>query len=472
MRSAAQLCLALAAGLAAPAAAFAPAARRAAAAAPTRLSLVGPEHLADPLAAAGLASSDPAALSAAASDHLQHLLSSTSTLLADAAAAADDAAKDEGWWNSYLEFMKGALIKVHDVVDEPLKSVGIEKTWGPSIFLFTAGVRSLLIPLSVQQSKSSEYMKALKPYQDQIKKKFKDNQDMMNKATSKLFEDANQNPLAGCGLSLVQLPIFLGLYRAVTRLAKDGAIDEPFLWIPTLQGPVSPPNYRGLEWLTEGWTTIDSIPTPSMGWDTTLRFLAMPLILVLGQKLTMTALTPPVDTEGMSDEEKEQNDRSQLILKFLPLLIGFFSLQVPAGLTIYWFTSNFFTLSQSLVVKQYYKVNPPEFELPDYWDALDDPDAMSAEEKRMAAEAGLASGPKWVDVLDEAQFHYVVDRSPMREGSEAWERAQKGGKLAIPDEMVAWVAAGVAIEAANGSHAEGSAVAMDSEKEGAKATAA
>ena len=122
-------------------------------------------------------------------------------------------------------------------------------------------------------------------------------------------------------------------------------IDEPFLWIPTLQGPVSPPNYRGLEWLTEGWTTIDSIPTPSMGWDTTLRFLAMPLILVLGQKLTMTALTPPVDTEGMSDEEKEQNDRSQLILKFLPLLIGFFSLQVPAGITIYWFTSNFFNAS-------------------------------------------------------------------------------------------------------------------------------
>ena len=76
------------------------------------------------------------------------------------------------------------------------------------------------------QTKSAEYMKALKPYQNEIKEKFADNKDMQNRALSKLFEDANQNPLAGCLISLLQLPIFLGLYRSVTLLAKEGKVGE------------------------------------------------------------------------------------------------------------------------------------------------------------------------------------------------------------------------------------------------------
>ncbi len=235
----------------------------------------------------------------------------------------------------------------------------------------------------------------------EIREKFKDNKDAQNRAIAKLYEDANQNPLAGCLVSLAQLPIFLGLYRGVRLLAIDGELDESFLWIPSLQGPVTAESdYRGLDWLLQGWQhTADGSWTPSLGWETTLAFMIMPVVLVLGQSLSMQILTPPID-DSMGDEEREQMEKSQVILKFLPLLIGFFSLQVPAGLTIYWFTSNFFTLAQSLVVRAYYKANPPKIELPDYWDALEDMDSMSPEEKRKAAEAGISVGPKWEDLLD------------------------------------------------------------------------
>jgi YidC/Oxa1 family membrane protein insertase len=240
-------------------------------------------------------------------------------------------------------------------------------------------------------------MKALKPYQDEIKEKFADNKDMLNRATAKLFEDANQNPLAGCLISILQLPILIGLYRSITLLAKDGQLQEPFLWIPSLEGPVTAPTYRGMEWLTQGW--VDGVP--SLGWETTLAFLIMPVLLVLGQSVSMKVLTPnTTDDENMSAEEKEQAEKTQGFLKFLPLLIGYFSLQVPAGLTIYWFTSNLYQLSQSLAVKGYYKANPPQIELPDYWDALDDVASMSPEERRKAAEAGVAVGPKWEDIMD------------------------------------------------------------------------
>lgn len=378
---------------------------------------------------------------AAAISHVADLISSSATLLADAADAAAEVvpADDGGWWQNYLDLFKSGLMGVHNTIDGPLRSVGWTQTWGPSIFLFTAGVRSILIPISLQQSKSSEYMKALKPYQDEIKEKFKDREELANRATAKLFEDAGQNPLQGCLISFAQIPIFLGLYRSVTLLAKDGQLNEPFLWIPSLEGPVTAPAYRGMEWLTENWTpALDGgLPTPSLGWATTLAFLVMPCILVLGQSITMSILQPPVD-ENLGDEEKEQLERSQLILKVLPLMIGYFSLQVPAGLTIYWFTSNFFTLSQSLAVKAYYKANPPDIELPDYWDALDDVENMSAEDRRAAASAGINAGPKFDDLLDEAKFHYVIERQPLREGSPAWERAQ-AKKTPVPEEMVGWV---------------------------------
>jgi len=381
-------------------------------------------------------------------DHaFDHVLRSSSHLLSDAAAvtanSVDAVKEDDGWWQQYLQVFKGFLSGVHDVVDPPLRSVGITQTWGISIFLFTTMVRLALAPISVQQTKSAEYMKALKPYQDQIKAKFKDNDDMKNRATAKLFEDAKQNPLAGCLVSIIQLPILLALYRSVTLLAKEGRLDEPFLWIPSLEGPVSAPAYRGMEWLTEGWTFADgSLPVPSLGWETTLAFLVMPVILVLGQKFTMSALTAEggQDTSAMSDEEKEQFEKSQGVLKFLPLLIGFFSLQVPAGLTIYWFTSNLATLVQSLGVKAYYKANPPEIVLPDYWDALEDTGKeLSPEQKRTAAEAGINTGPTFQEMTDEADFHYIVPRKPLRLEDPAWARVQASGHAEIPDEFKEWV---------------------------------
>ena len=266
-----------------------------------------------------------------------------------------------------------------------------------------AGVRSLLVPFSIQQSKSSEYMKALKPYTKKIKEKYAD-QSMQNRAIAKLYEDAEQNPLAGCITSFAQIPIFLGLYRSVTRLAAEDRLDEPFLWIPSLEGPVTAEtNYRGMDWLTQGW--VDGVPP--LGWETTLAFLVMPVILVLMQSFTMSVLQQP-DDESASEEEKQQLQKTKNILKFLPLMIGFFSLQVPAGLTIYWFTSNLFTVSQSLIIRAYYAANPPEIKLPDYWGALDKGDEMTADEKREAAMAGLATGPSFDQLMDGKLLNFFV----------------------------------------------------------------
>lgn len=282
-------------------------------------------------------------------------------------------------------------------------------------------------------------MKALRPYITEIKERYKGNEDATNRAVGKLYEDANQNPLAGCLTSLAQIPVFLGLYRGIRWLAYEDKLNEPFLWIPSLEGPVGPPNYQGLDWLIQGWTPgVDGgLPTPGMGWETTLAFLVMPVVLVVLQSATMQVLQPPVD-DNMSDDERETMERSQTVLKFLPLLIGFFSLQVPAGLTIYWLTSNLFTLTQSLAVRAYFAANPPEIELPDYWNLSDkDFDDMTPEERRQATEAGMRLGPSMQDLVDESRFHSFIERTSIREDTEAWKRVASGS-VEIPAELQAW----------------------------------
>lgn len=367
-------------------------------------------------------------------EHHDVLAHHASTWIADAAVASDAATDDIGLWEKYIQIYKNGLALVHDTIDGPLRNAGFTQTWGVSIALFTAGVRALLIPFSISQNKSTEYTKALKPYQKKIKEKYSD-QNMQNRAIAKLYEDAKQNPLAGCITSFAQIPIFLGLYRSVTRLAAENRLDEPFLWIPSLEGPVSAENnYRGMQWLTEGWT--DGVP--SMGWEGTLPFLIMPVVLVIMQSITMQLLQQPED-ESASEEEKEQLQSTKTVLKFLPLMIGFFSLQVPAGLTIYWFTSNLFTVSQSLAIRAYYAANPPQIELPDYWGALDDKKELSADEKREAALAGLSTGPTFNELMDEAKFHYVVQREPLRAESEAWARVESSDDINIPVVMKSWV---------------------------------
>jgi YidC/Oxa1 family membrane protein insertase len=313
----------------------------------------------------------------------------------------------------------------------------------------------LLIPLSIQQSKSVEYTKALKPYMNEIRERFKNNENAMNQAMGKLYEDADQNPLNGCLLSLAQIPIFLGLYRGVRLLAMDGKLEEPFLWIPSLEGPVSGPNYNGLDWLVQGWTAdptgAGQLPwVPPLGWETTLAFLVMPVILVLLQSFTMTVLQPPTD-DAVSEEEKKTLENSQRVLKFLPLLIGVFSLQVPAGLTIYWCASNIFTLSQSLTVRAYFAANPPNITLPEYWDKardVQDKDFadLTPEERRQATEMGIKIGPTMADLIDAGRFHVFIERPPLRQSTAAWERINKddSGILAttnsdIPEALQHWV---------------------------------
>jgi membrane protein insertase Oxa1/YidC/SpoIIIJ len=92
-----------------------------------------------------------------------------------------------------------------------------------------------------------------------------------------------------------------------------------FFWIPTLAGPTSLDN-RGIEWLLP---LVDG--APPIGWDAASRYLVLPLLLVACQYVSSAIISPPIDPNA------ENANTQRALYAFLPLMVGFFSLNVPAG---------------------------------------------------------------------------------------------------------------------------------------------
>lgn len=178
-------------------------------------------------------------------------------------------------------------------------------------------------------------LQSLQPTIKDIQAKYASNPEVMNQKIAEIYQTNDVNPLAGCIPSIAQIPIFIGLYRAVLTLAKDNKLDEPFLWLPNLEGPTYGADpAHGSDWLLHNW--VDGVP--GLGWEDTIAFLTIPIVLVISQSVSMNL---------MATKDQEQ----PAVLKFLPLLIGWFSLNVPAALGIYWVANNFITTALSLQIR-------------------------------------------------------------------------------------------------------------------------
>lgn len=116
--------------------------------------------------------------------------------------------------------------------------------------LHTISVKVVTLPLTTSQLESTTKMQKLVPLQKRIQERFADDEPTKNQYLSQLFQAANVNPLAGCFPALIQIPIFISLYRALQNLVAENKLDEPFLWIPDLEGPVyAKPPGESLDWI-------------------------------------------------------------------------------------------------------------------------------------------------------------------------------------------------------------------------------
>jgi len=284
--------------------------------------------------------------------HASDFVASTSTLLSDVDVAMDaasvpmDAAAAASDGNGWFGFLTGPIEGLLQIIHNSLMNVGMsENSWGLTICLMTILIKVATLPLTKTQLESTTKMQALQPVVKEVQSKYQSNPEVMNQKISELYKANDMNPLAGCLPAFAQIPIFIGLYRAVLTLAKEDRLNEPFLFLPNLEGPTYGADpAHGSDWIMKGW--VDGVP--SLGWPETTTFLILPVLLVLSQFASMELMTP-----------KDQPQQNNAVLKLLPLMIGYFSLNVPAALCIYWLTNNIVTTSITLFVRSQISTEAP-----------------------------------------------------------------------------------------------------------------
>lgn len=267
--------------------------------------------------------------------------------LADAAVAADPAAssadaavqKNNGWFG----FISDGMEFVLKVLKDGLAAVHVPYSYGFAIILLTVIVKVATYPLTKQQVESTLAMQNLQPKIKAIQQRYAGNQERIQLETSRLYKQAGVNPLAGCFPTLATIPVWIGLYQALSNVANEGLLTEGFFWIPSLGGPTSVAARQsgtGTSWL---FPFVDG--HPPLGWHDTIAYLVLPVLLVASQFVSMELMKPP-----QTDDPAQKN--TLLVFKFLPLMIGYFSLSVPSGLSIYWFTNNVLSTAQQVWLRK------------------------------------------------------------------------------------------------------------------------
>lgn len=290
------------------------------------------------------------AVSSPPDDVVISAVSNAATAVSDPAVvdAAVDAAKNDNGW---IGFLTGPIEAFLELIHSAFVSVGMSSNaWGISIIVLTLIIKVVTYPLTKTQLESTVKMQTLQPIVKDIQAKYASNPEVMNQKISETYQNNQVNPLAGCFPAIIQLPVFIGLYRAVLSLAKENLLDEPFLFLPSLEGPTygADPSAANA-WITSGWTN----GAPSLGWADTIAYLSIPVFLIISQSISTQLMQP----KNPTPEQAEQANNP--VLKFLPFLIGFFSLGVPSALGIYWVANNIITTALTVQIRSSLEANPP-----------------------------------------------------------------------------------------------------------------
>lgn len=328
-------------------------------------------------------------------------------------ATTDAAAKEPGFFDKFVNTVMGAIEGVHS----ELVSLGVPGAYGLAIILFTAGVKLALLPVTYKQMESAQRMQALAPKAKELKDKYGKNKALLNQLTAKLYEDAEVNPLAGCLPALAQIPIFIALYRSLINLAGNSDFNEPFLWLPSLAGPLYG-QARGTDWLFKNW--VDGVP--ALGWHDTIAFLTIPVILILTQSISQRLLTPP------SDDPKTA--QTQRVLKYLPIMVGYFSLSVPSGLGVYWITNNLISTAISISIKEKFAKQPIVIDVDvDPEDLGYDPSTVAMGFEEMMAEATRNALPSEQPKRDRPTPSSLLKASENVVAEEGGKRDEEAGRV-------------------------------------------
>lgn len=183
--------------------------------------------------------------------------------------------------------------------------------WGASIVMLTVVVRLAIAPLAVKQFHSMQALQRLQPRIKEIQAKYKDDRQRMNQEMMKFYQANKVNPLGSCLPLILQLPVFISLFYLLRNDLARHLTD------------------------TRGWLFIPDLTVKATGG----ALIVLILLYVVSQVGSSLLMTTTVD----------KTQKRMMLL--LPLIFVFFIVNFPAGLVVYWITTNLWTVLQQGAIK-------------------------------------------------------------------------------------------------------------------------
>ncbi len=213
-----------------------------------------------------------------------------------------------GFWDRYvLYYLSQFILWLSDLFGG---------NYALGIIVFTVLIRVLLLPVTHMQIKSQRKMQEIQPELNRIKKKYPNrdsaSMEMMQKEQQALMDKHDVNQLAGCLSLFIQLPVMMALYQTIQRTHE----------------------------LNQGhffWTSLGSRDP----------YLILPILAAI-----LTFLTSYMTMKS----QPEKNPAMSVMLYLMPLMIFFIGFSLPAAISLYWVVSNAFTLGQTMLLNNPYKI--------------------------------------------------------------------------------------------------------------------
>jgi len=186
-------------------------------------------------------------------------------------------------------------------------------TWAWSIVAVTIVVRMLLVPVTIRQIHSMQNLQRFAPQMKEIQKKYKSDRQKQNEELMKFYRENNINPAASCLPMLLQIPVFISLYYTLRNYDWPAGSD--------------------LSWL-------HFIPDISAHTTAFWGGYVLLLVYVASQMASSYFM--------MTTTDKTQ----RVLFMVMPLFFVFIIARFPAGLVLYWVTTNLWTVGQGLITRR------------------------------------------------------------------------------------------------------------------------
>lgn len=243
-------------------------------------------------------------------------------------------------------------------------------SYGIAIMLLTATVMIALMPLTLKATRSTIKMTQLQPQLKALQKEYKDDKQELNQAMMALYQENGVNPVGGCLPMLAQLPVFLVLFNVLRGLTRRVSEKSYFAIADHARevtgGQAIATNTFDPEHLsrdTELYQDLSQATEMNFGpfdlavdaWDVVqtdfVRSLAYILLIVFVVASSYYQQRQVSARRGSQpDNPTPQQQTQQQLLRVLPLMSGVWSFLFPAGLVLYWATSNLFRIGQQAYI--------------------------------------------------------------------------------------------------------------------------